>query len=1349
MAAKKNTPPKSTKNAKNTKGNSNVRWYLMLALKIVAALAVVLLFIYMYWSNQSEEARMHAKIEQLKKEIGAQAASLSDSHDELAELVAELEETEFELKESEEESVELEKNIADKMKEMLSLQKQKETQREQMRQANSAKMEAKQKEIDALIAVYQSNIDALSAGSPAELKKIADEKKVSIDKIKETNAAEIAAMETSYSKLATVVDEDIATRKELMQEELEKDFEKYDKQIEKLQEELEPLSETDGETSVEKIKLLNDEIAVIGGKRAATQEEYVAELLSVEENKKKELAEMQKDKRAAINARKAAHAQFISKEEASYKAMIQNDETERTAIVNEHKKQIEQLTFEKDSEIQDLDEKNNSLESDLSKVTSDLAEMKKQKETINTRNADLQKAIEVHKKRDEEIKKLTSVYQCKSNTTTDIANCTAKAKASIASKKSERDKLVSTITKIHADGVAALKMHKGWKTNSVYTPCPNGAELVGGGPGDTYACVFQETVGAACVPGYKIPISEKLVLPPGKVKQFYTNLPSCNFQSGNVWYIPWNSHKTYDEHIINAKKYRMQLATFNTSEEWNSFITFERAYRPKYYGQKGGYHVGIQSVTKDGVFKGNPRSSESWKYYDNSVFFKDVAPGDTVPPFQFIVHVYEHPLGLKPINPTVGFNVGKYNIPNHLNDKISFILVHAGYAVTIFEHHNQTGRSEKFTGSKTILDTSFEGKISSILIEKTENGRPEMFKMINSNKRADGVTGAVALEGRCIIPVERSMRLPAFYKITAPTADIAAKRAKEFMVRYGNYRDDTIFPMIRTSDKKEYMIDSTRPLKSENGRYELIIKDRRVQLGTVGGPHKNVSGNRPVDLIVISSDGILRYVQNNSATLVMSIKNVQYFRLTNNGTLMTDKKPLASVNLKIQDVSTTPGKPMPEPPDRPRPGPPDRPMPIPEPPVRPRPGPPDRPMPKPSPKPIQPVSKDFDCKLKLHTDYPGNDIANKPNVITPYGCAAYCKHTARATHFSIDRQTRHCYCKSGISKVAKNERWMSGATCYADVISNDPSGVAVARVLAYHPHHKKEGYSGNFFGVGAEHVNRINATKTVCAHGTQYPVKEVVKTTDPKIVYVYLPYRLKKRLTISDGIIIGNCPVTSAAIGAKKPAPPPNSKGCHPNDCMISTEHGAVAIQHLSIGDRVYTPSGYEPIIGFFDKDSKKMAEYYEIALENKQQITVSRHHAIPINGKMTDPSLIKHGDTISTLSGLTSVTSNTKVLKQGAHHFLVPSGLYYIDNVICSDYTMHLPLVMFNLVHMYINARYAIGVPIVYREQSLLSPYWPYHILGKLNAPTSIYNICSVLFVPLVLITEFILAVYVSMNKK
>ncbi len=1254
MAAKTKTPPKTnSKKDKTSAGKSNIRWYLMLTLKIILALAVVMLFIYMYWSNQNEEARMHAKIEQLKKEIGAQAASLSDSHDELAELVAELAETEFELKESEEESVQLEHDISAKMKEMLSLQKQKETQREQMRQANSAKMEAKQKEIDALIAVYQSNIDALSAGSPAELKKIAAEKKVSIDKIKETNAAEIAAMETSYSKLATIVDEDIATRKELMKEELEKDFEKYDKQIEKLQVELEPLSETDGETSVEKIKLLNDEIAVIGEKRAATQEEYVAELLSVEENKKKELAEMQKDKRAAINARKAAHAQFISKEEASYKAMIQNDEAERTAIVNEHKKQIEQLTFEKDSEIQELDEKNNSLESDLSKVTSDLAEMKKQKETINTRNADLQKAIEVHKKRDEEIKKLTSVYQCKSNTTTDIANCTAKATASIASKKLERDKLVSTITKIHADGVAALKMHKGWKTNSAYTPCPNGAELVGGGPDDTYACVFQETVGAACVPGYKIPISEKLVLPPGKVKQFYTNLPSCNFQSGNVWYIPWNAHKTYDEHIINAKKYRMHLATFNTSEEWNSFITFERAYRPKYYGQKGVYHVGIQSVTKDGVFKGNPRSSESWKYYDNSVFFKDVAPGDTVPPFQFIVQVYEHPLGLKPINPTVGFNVGKYNIPNHLNDKISFILVHAGYAVTIFEHHNQTGRSEKFTGSKNILETSFEGKVSSILIERTENGRPEMFKMINSNKRADGLTGAVALEGRCIIPVERSMRLPAFYKITAPTADIAAKRAKEFMVRFGNYRDDTIFPMTKSSDKKVYTIDSTRPLKSENGRYELIIKDRRVQLGTVGGPHKNVSGNRPVDMIVISSDGTLRYVQNNSTTLVMSIKNVKYFRLTNNGTLMTDK-PMRNQPTPTDPTTTT--RPMPKPSE---PG--------------------TAPMPKPSARPMP-----------------------------------------------------------------------------------KPSGVAVARVLAYHPHHQKEGYSGNFFGVGVEHVNRINAAKTVCVHGVQYPVKEVVKTTDPKIVYVILPYRLKKRVMSSgagQAVIIGNCPVTSAAIGAspvrsaaigaKIPAPPPKSKGCHPNDCMISTEHGAVAIQHLSIGDRVYTPSGYEPIIGFFDKDSKKMAEYYEIALENKQQITVSRHHAIPINGKMTDPSLIKHGDAINTLSGLTSVTSNTKVLKQGAHHFLVPSGLYYIDNVVCSDYTMHLPLVMFNLVHMYIRARYNIGLPIIYREQSVLSPYWPYHILGKLNASTTMYNICSVLFVPLVILTEFILAVYITINNK
>ncbi|AHA54596.1 putative membrane protein [Emiliania huxleyi virus 145] len=117
MAAKKNTSTK-TKGKKDTQpaGKSNLRWYLMLSLKIIIALAVVLLFIYMYWSNQNEEARMFAKIEQLKKEIGAQAASLSNSHAELSDLNAELEATELELKDSEEESVNLEKILPTRRK---------------------------------------------------------------------------------------------------------------------------------------------------------------------------------------------------------------------------------------------------------------------------------------------------------------------------------------------------------------------------------------------------------------------------------------------------------------------------------------------------------------------------------------------------------------------------------------------------------------------------------------------------------------------------------------------------------------------------------------------------------------------------------------------------------------------------------------------------------------------------------------------------------------------------------------------------------------------------------------------------------------------------------------------------------------------------------------------------------------------------------------------------------------------------------------------------------------------------------------------------------------------------------
>ena len=338
----------------------------MLSLKIIIALAVVLLFIYMYWSsNQNEEVRMFAKIEQLKKEIGAQAASLSNSHAELSELNAELEVTELELRDSEEESVNLEKHIAATTKEMMALQKQKELQREQMRQANSEKMKEKQKEIDNLIAVYQRNIDALSANSPETMKKIAAEKKITLDKIKESYAAEIAEMEKSYSKLATTVASDIETRKNIISGDLKKELLKYDKQIETITAELKPLAEKDGDEVKEKIKLLNDEIKVIGKKRATAQSEHVARLLRIEANRNNELAGMKKTKRASINARKASQASFIAKEDASYKAMLKNDENERNAMIDTHKKQMDQLQFEKDREIEDLGEQNNSLDSDL------------------------------------------------------------------------------------------------------------------------------------------------------------------------------------------------------------------------------------------------------------------------------------------------------------------------------------------------------------------------------------------------------------------------------------------------------------------------------------------------------------------------------------------------------------------------------------------------------------------------------------------------------------------------------------------------------------------------------------------------------------------------------------------------------------------------------------------------------------------------------------------------------------------------------------------------------------------------------------------------------------------------
>ncbi|AEO98252.1 hypothetical protein EPVG_00034 [Emiliania huxleyi virus 201] len=1251
MAAKKNTSTK-TKGKKDTQpaGKSNLRWYLMLTLKIIIALAVVLLFIYMYWRNQNEEARMFAKIEQLKKEIGAQAASLSDSHAELSELNAELEATELELKDSEEESVNLEKNIAEKTKEMMALQKQKELQREQMRKANSEKMKEKQKEIDNLIAVYQSNIDALSANSPEEMKKIAAEKKITLDKLKESNAAEIAEMEQSYSKLATTVASDIETRKNILSGELEKELLKYDKQLETITAELEPLAEKDGDEVKEKIKLLNDEIKVIGQKRATAQSEHVAQLLSIETNKNNELADMQKTKRASINARKASQASFIAKEDASYKAMLKNDENERNAMIDKHKKQMEQLQFEKDSEIEDLEEQNNSLDSDLSKLADDLSVMKTQKEMLIIQKSDLQQAIEVHKKRDVEIKKLAGVYGCGSKTSTDLANCTTKVTANINAKKVERDNLISTITKKHANGVASLKFHKGWKANSKYTPCPNGATLVGGGPNDTYACVysvgkFRSSQSTACVPGHGIPMTEKLVLPPGQMKQWFPRLPSCNYESTNVWYIPWHFMRTYDEHIKMAKRYLVQLATFNTTEEWHMFMHFERAYRTgRYFDQRGAYIVGTEVVSEDGGFKGNPRSSESWKNYDDSVFFKDIPGNASAQPFKSVVILHEHPIGSRENNASIGYGVGKYNLPGHLNDRVSSILIHRGYSVHAFEHHDFKGHSEKFTGKVDLRGNRLERRISSVIIEKVGD---DVYDMIQKTKQK-GIIGVAILEGKGIVPVPRNARLPAIYKITAPTAALAAEAAKLFMTKHGRQRPDSIFALERGNDFDVYTVHKDRPLISENGRYELIIKDQRAQVGKVGGPYTVISRNSKTDMIQIDVNGVLRFLDYAKTPNQTTMIGTKYLRLSNLGVLSTNKHVLG--NLSENNASGTLGTvngsiaPTPEP----------------KPPPKPPPKLPTQPRPMPSPKPPPPIAQ-----LKL------------------------------------------------------------------------------VEIVAFNSYHQKEGYDQNFIGVPSYAVRDISRAKVLCIGGVRHSVTHIMQTKDPKIPYVYLNPYLKRRVKVGTPVVIGDCNILT------KPAPSSNKKGCHPNNCMVSTEHGAVAIQHLNVGDRIYTPSGYEPIIGFFDKDIKKTAEYYEITMENKQHITISKHHAIPINGRMTDPSLIKSGDVINTVSGITSVVSNNKVLQQGAHHFLVPSGLYYIDNVVCSDYTMHLPLVMFNLVHMYIRARYNIGLPIIYREQSVLSPYWPYHILGKLNASTTMYNICSVLFVPLVILTEFILAVYVSMNKK
>lgn len=135
-------------------------------------------------------------------------------------------------------------------------------------------------------------------------------------------------------------------------------------------------------------------------------------------------------------------------------------------------------------------------------------------------------------------------------------------------------------------------------------------------------------------------------------------------------------------------------------------------------------------------------------------------------------------------------------------------------------------------------------------------------------------------------------------------------------------------------------------------------------------------------------------------------------------------------------------------------------------------------------------------------------------------------------------------------------------------------------------------------------------------------------------------------------------------------------------------------MDELQVGDRVKTPGGFEPVVGFTHQSSSPSAAYIKLTTLSTE-VKISAGHYIVADGAEIDPATIKVGDVVTTVHGPQPVLNVTEGFDVGAYHLMTPSGLYYTDGVLCTTYIAEVPRPVWTVLETYAYLRYLVGVPV------------------------------------------------------
>ena len=228
-------------------------------------------------------------------------------------------------------------------------------------------------------------------------------------------------------------------------------------------------------------------------------------------------------------------------------------------------------------------------------------------------------------------------------------------------------------------------------------------------------------------------------------------------------------------------------------------------------------------------------------------------------------------------------------------------------------------------------------------------------------------------------------------------------------------------------------------------------------------------------------------------------------------------------------------------------------------------------------------------------------------------------------------------------------------------------------------------------------------------------------------------------------------PTATASSDATLVCPSTGNRFCHPSHATLELESGtAKRLDKIAVGDKVRTPSGFEPVVGFLHAEKDATASFFVFETA-ETTMAISEKHWLFVDGVETDPARATVGQAVDTPHGPAPITAIKKERFVGAYHPITPSGAYYVDGVAASTYPAYIPHAAWKLVgDAYVTLRFRLGLPVVPEGEAPVTLFW---LLDALRAAGVSDGAASTFAWPLiaasVIATEIASALLVALSTK